>query len=107
MNSGQIGSLYNSTYTSLDTGKFMQNGQSGVTATETAKLNAPAANEVGTAVQTSDSLVSAQDLTAGQFISNALKAALPGHLPGRQCPAVPPKNARNREWQPPPVSAAA
>ncbi len=75
MNNGQIGSLYNSTYTSLDTGKFMQNGQSGVTATETAKLNAPAANEAGTAVQTSDSLVSAQDLTAGQFISNALKEA--------------------------------
>lgn len=74
MNNGQIGSLYNSTYTSLDTGKFMQSGQSGVTATETAKFNAPA-NEASTAVQTSDSLVSAQDLTAGQFISNALKEA--------------------------------
>ena len=74
MNNGQIGSLYNSTYTSLDTGKFMQSGQTGVT-TDVAKLNAPAANEAGTAVQTSDSLVSAQDLTAGQFISNALKEA--------------------------------
>ena len=74
MNNGQIGSLYNSTYTSLDTGRFMQSGQPGVT-TDAAKLNVPVANEVGTVVQTSDSLVSAQDLTAGQFVSNALKEA--------------------------------
>jgi len=74
LNNGQIGSLYNSTYTSLDTGKFMQSGQTGAAAPEAAKLNA-SANEAGTVVQTSDSLVSAQDLTAGQFISNALKEA--------------------------------
>lgn len=74
MNNGQIGSLYNSTYTSLDTGKFMQSGQPGAAALEAAKLNA-SANEAGTVVKTSDSLFLAQDLTAGQFVSNALKEA--------------------------------
>ncbi len=74
MNNGQIGSLYNSTYASLDTGKFMQSGQPGAAALEAAKLNA-SANEAGTAVQTSDSSFTAGNLTAGQFVSNALKEA--------------------------------
>lgn len=73
MNNGQIGSYYDNAYLNYDAGRLSkQSGQkNGVL--EGVGVNLPAADNA--VVQASDSASEMQDMTAGQFVSNALKEA--------------------------------
>lgn len=73
MNNGQIGSYYDNAYLNYDAGKLTQQSEPQAGVAETAKINLHAADSA--VVQASDSVFAAQDMTAGQFVSNALKEA--------------------------------
>lgn len=73
MNNGQIGSYYDNAYLNYDAGKSTQQSGSQIGVAENAKINLHASDSA--VVQASDSAFAAQDMTAGQFVSNALKEA--------------------------------